>query len=70
MFGKGLTFDFFMIMEAFSKVKDSDDKMVGPSVKTMKSEFVTWQEAICGNSMIWMMKSIITNPKEPSHSEI
>jgi hypothetical protein len=33
-------------METFSKVKDADGKMVGPSFKTMKSEFVTWQEAI------------------------
>jgi hypothetical protein len=29
-----------------SKVKDVDDKMFGPPFKTMKSEFVTWQEAI------------------------
>jgi hypothetical protein len=62
--------DLFQVMEAFSKVKDSDDKMVGPVVKTMKSEFVTWQEAISGKNMICLMKSIITNPKEPSHSEI
>ena len=33
-------------MEAFSKVKDADGKMVGPDFKTMKSEFVDWQEAI------------------------
>ena len=32
-------------MEAFSKVKDADE-MVGPVFKTMKSEFVAWQEAI------------------------
>ena len=31
---------------AFSKVKDADGKMVGPAFKTMKSEFVAWQEAI------------------------
>ena len=30
----------------FSKVKDADGKMVGPAFKTMKSEFVAWQEAI------------------------
>ena len=34
------------VMEAFSKVKDADGKMVGPAFKTMKSEFVAWQEAI------------------------
>jgi hypothetical protein len=33
-------------MEAFSKVKDADGQMVGPAFKTMKSEFVAWQEAI------------------------
>ncbi len=26
--------------------KDADGKMVGPAFKTMKSEFVAWQEAI------------------------
>ena len=31
-------------MEAFSKVKDADGKMVGPAFKTLKSEFVAWQE--------------------------
>ena len=31
---------------AFSKVKDADGKMIGPAFKTMKSEFVAWQEAI------------------------
>ena len=41
--------DLFQVMEAFSKVKDADGKMVG---------------------MICMMKSSMTNPKEPSHSEI
>ena len=29
-----------------SKVKDVDGKMFGPPFKTMKSEFVTWKEAI------------------------
>ncbi len=38
--------DLFQVMETFSKVKDSDGQMVGPAFKTMKSEFVTWQEAI------------------------
>ena len=38
--------DLFQVMEAFSKVKDADGKMVGPAFKTMKSEFVAWQEAI------------------------
>jgi hypothetical protein len=33
-------------MEAFSKIKDADGKMVGPAFKTIKSEFVDWQEAI------------------------
>ena len=33
-------------MEAFSKVKDANGKMVGPVFKTMKSEFVDWQEVI------------------------
>ena len=37
---------FSRVMEAFSKVKDADGKMVGPAFKTMKSEFVAWQEAI------------------------
>ena len=41
--------DLFQVMEAFSKVKDADGKMVG---------------------MICMMKSSMTNPKEPSRSEI
>ncbi len=31
---------------AFPKVKDADGKMVGPVLKTMKSEFVAWQETI------------------------
>ena len=31
---------------AFSKVKDADGQMFGPVFKTMKSEFVAWQEAI------------------------
>jgi hypothetical protein len=38
--------DLFQVIEAFSKVKDDDGKMVGPAFKTMKSEFVAWQEAI------------------------
>jgi hypothetical protein len=38
--------DLFQVMEAFSKVKDSDGKKVGPVFKTMKSEFVDWPEAI------------------------
>ena len=38
--------DLFQVMEAFSKVKDADGKMVGPAFKTMKSEFVVWQETI------------------------
>jgi hypothetical protein len=38
--------DLFQVMEVFSKVKDADGKMVGPVFKTMKSEFVAWQEAI------------------------
>ena len=38
--------DLFQVMEAFSKIKDADGKMVGPAFKTMKSEFVAWQEAI------------------------
>ena len=38
--------DLFQVMEAFSKVKDADGQMVGPAFKTMKSEFVAWQEAI------------------------
>ena len=38
--------DLFQVMEAFSKIKDADGKMVGPAFKTMKSEFVTWQESI------------------------
>ena len=29
--------DLFQVMEAFSKVKDADGKMVGPAFKTMKS---------------------------------
>ena len=33
-------------MDAFSKVTDADGKRVGPAFKTMKSEFVAWQEAI------------------------
>jgi len=36
----------FSKSSAFSKVKDADGKMVGPAFKTMKSEFVAWQEAI------------------------
>jgi hypothetical protein len=35
--------DPFQVMEAFSKVKDADGKMVGPAFKTMKSEFVSCQ---------------------------
>ncbi len=31
---------------AVSKVKDADDKIVGPAFKTMKSELVAWPEAI------------------------
>ncbi len=38
--------DLFQVMEAFSKVKDADGQMFGPAFKTMKSEFVAWQEAI------------------------
>ena len=38
--------DLFQVMEAFSKAKDADGKMVGPAFKTMKSEFVACQEAI------------------------
>ena len=38
--------DLFQVIEAFSKVKDADGKMVGPAFKTMKSEFVACQEAI------------------------
>ena len=38
--------DLFQVMEAFSKVKDANGKIVGPAFKTMKSEFVAWQEAI------------------------
>ena len=38
--------DLFQVMEAFSKVKDADGKIVGPAFKNMKSEFVAWQEAI------------------------
>ncbi len=38
--------DLFQVMEAFSKVKDAVGQMAGPAFKTMKSEFVTWQEAI------------------------
>ena len=38
--------DLFQVMEAFSKVKDADGQMFGPVFKTMKSEFVAWQEAI------------------------
>ena len=38
--------ELFQVIEAFSKVKDADGKMVGPAFKTMKSEFVAWQEAI------------------------
>ena len=38
--------DLSQVIEAFSKVKDADGKMVGPAFKTMKSEFVAWQEAI------------------------
>ncbi len=48
--------DLFRVMETFSKVKDSDGKMVGPSFKTMKSEFVVSQETIRAKSMICMMK--------------
>ena len=33
-------------MEVFSKVKDTDGKMVGPVFKTMKSELVSWQKEI------------------------
>jgi hypothetical protein len=62
--------DLFQVMQAFSKVKDVDGKMVGPAFKTMKSEFVVWQEEFSAKSMICMMKSIMTNPKEPSHIEI
>jgi hypothetical protein len=57
-------------MEAFSKVKDADGQMVGPAFKTMKSEFVAWQRQSVRKSMICMMKSSMTNPKEPSRSEI
>jgi D-mannonate dehydratase len=38
--------DLFPVIKVFSKVKDADGKMVGPAFKTMKSEFVAWQEAI------------------------
>jgi hypothetical protein len=38
--------DLFQVMEAFSKEKDADGKMVGPVFKIMKSEFVALQEAI------------------------
>ncbi len=38
--------DLFQVMKAFYKVKDADGKMVGPAFKTMKSEFVAWQETI------------------------
>ncbi len=38
--------DLFQVIETFSKVKDADGKMVGPAFKTIKSEFVAWQEAI------------------------
>jgi hypothetical protein len=62
--------DLFQVMEAFSKLKDADGKMVGPAFKTMKSEFVAWQEAISAKSMICMMKSSMTDPKEPSRSKI
>ncbi len=44
-----VTKDLFQVMEAFPKVKDADGKMVGPAFKTMKSEFVAWQEAISVN---------------------
>jgi hypothetical protein len=37
---------FHIPVHSFSKVKDADRRMVGPSFKTMKSEFVVWQEAI------------------------
>ena len=43
-------------MEAFSGVTDTDGKRVGPSFKTMKSEFVTWQESIRTKNMIYMCK--------------
>jgi hypothetical protein len=33
-------------MEAFSKVKDADGKMVGPAFKTMKSELEVCQRTI------------------------
>ena len=36
----------FSKSSAFFKVKDADGKMVGPAFKTMKSEFVAWQEGI------------------------
>ena len=38
--------DLLQVMETFSKVTDTDGKRVGPAFKTMKSEFVAWQEAI------------------------
>ena len=38
--------DLFQVMEAFSKVTDTDGKRIGPTFKTMKSEFVPWQEVI------------------------
>jgi hypothetical protein len=38
--------DLFQVMEAFSKVKHVDGKMVGPTFKTMESEFVLWKETI------------------------
>ena len=33
-------------METFSKVTDADGERVGPAFKTMKREFVAWQEEI------------------------
>jgi hypothetical protein len=55
---------------AVSIVKDADGKMVGPAFKTMKSEFVAWKRQSVRKSMICMMKTSMTNPKEPSRSAI
>ena len=62
--------DLFQVMEAFSKVKDADGKMVGPPFKTMNSEFVAWQRQSERKSMIFMMKGSMTNPKGRCWSEI
>jgi hypothetical protein len=44
--------DLFQVMEAFSKVKDADGQMVGPTFKTMKSELWLGKRQSVRKSMI------------------